>query len=109
MERATIYGSEMDAAILRSGAYAIEKRLHQRLTEASEPFALVCDGDETSSADAALLCGALEIAESGLRIKFLFRTNGARLTADSDAIRTYLHELVASFSTGLALSPAPTR
>ena len=31
-----------------------------------------------------------------------FRTNGARLTADSDAIRMYLRELVASFSVGAA-------
>ena len=104
MESATIYGSEMDAAILRGGNYAIEQRLHQRL-ETSEAFVLVCDGDEASTADTALFCGAREIAASGLRIKFLFHTNGARLTADSDAIRIYLRELVASFSS----SPASTR
>ena len=106
MERATIYGSEMDAAILRGGNHAIEKRLHQRLIETSEPFALVCEGNEASTADAALFCGAQEIAASGLRIKFLFRTNGARLTAHSDAIRMYLRELVASFSAGVSSSPA---
>jgi hypothetical protein len=106
MERATIYGSEMDAAILRGGNYAIEKQLHQRLIETSEPFVLVCEGNEASIADAALFCGAQEIAASGLRIKFLFRTNGARLTADSDAIRMYLRELVASFSVGVSSSPA---
>jgi hypothetical protein len=100
MERATIYGPEIDAAILRGGTYAIEKRLHQRLIETSEPFVLVCEGNEASMADAALFCGAQEIAASGLRIKFLFRSNGARLTADSDAIRKYLRELVASFSSG---------
>ncbi|HTO67838.1 MAG TPA: hypothetical protein VMM15_42005 [Bradyrhizobium sp.] len=98
MERATIYGSEMDAAILRDGNYAIEKRLHQRLIETSEPFVLVCEGNEASPADAALFCGAREVAAGGLRVEFLFRTNSARLTADSDAIRGYLRELVASFS-----------
>jgi hypothetical protein len=106
MERATIYGSEMDAAILRGGNYAIEKRLHQRLIETSEPFVLVCEGNEASTDDAALFCGAQEIATSGLRIKFLFRTNGARLTANSDAVRMYLRELVASFSAGASSSPA---
>jgi hypothetical protein len=97
MESATIYGPEMDAAILRGGTYAIEKQLHQRLIGTSEPFVLVCEGNEASVADAALFCGAQEIATGGLRIKFLFRTNGARLTTDSDAIRMYLRELVASF------------
>lgn len=106
MERATIYGSEMDAAILRRGNYAIEQQLHQRLVETSEPFVLVCDGNEASSADAALFCGAREIAPNGLRIKFFFRTNGAQLTADSDAIRMYLRELVASMSAGTSPSPA---
>ena len=100
MERATIYGPEMDTAILSNGNYAIEKRLHERLIETSESFVLACEGNEASIADAALFCGAQEIAASGLRIKFLFRTNGARLTADSDAIRMYLRELVASFSVG---------
>jgi hypothetical protein len=100
MERATIYGPEMTAAILRSGNYAIEKRLHQQLVETSEPFVLVCEGKEASTADAALFCGAQEIAVNGLRIKYLFRTNGARLTVDSDAIRMYLRALVASFSAG---------
>ena len=109
IERATIYGSEMDAAILRGGNYAIEKQLHQRLIETSEPFVLVCEGNEASAADAALFCGAQELAASGLRIKFLFRTNGARLTADSDAIRMYLRELVASFSAGVSSSPASHR
>ncbi|RZN17453.1 hypothetical protein [Bradyrhizobium sp. Leo121] len=98
MERATIYGSEMDAAILRGGNFAIEERLHQRLIESSEPFVLVCEGDEASTADAALFCGAQEVIANGLRIKFLFHTNGARLNADSDAIRVYLRELVASLS-----------
>lgn len=109
MVRATIYGSEMDAAISSGGNYAIEKRLHQRLLETSEPFVLVCEGDEASIADAALFCGAQEIAASGLRIKFLFRTNGTRLTADSDAIRAYLRELLASFSANVSSSPASTR
>jgi hypothetical protein len=105
MERATIYGSEMDAAILRGGNYTIEKQLHQRLIETGEPFVLVCEGNEASIADAALFCGAQEIAASGLRIKFLFRTNRARLTSDSDAIRMYLRELVASFSAAVSSSP----
>jgi hypothetical protein len=100
LERATIYGPEMAAAIARGSNYAVEKRLHQRLAETNEPFVLVCDGDEASTADRALLCGAQEIAASGLRIKFLFRTNSARLTADSDAIRMYLRELTATFSAG---------
>jgi hypothetical protein len=108
MERATIYGPEMDAAILGGGNYAIEKRLHQRLAETNEPFLLICDGKE-STTDAALFCGAQEIAPSGLRIKFLFHTNGSRLTADTAAISTYLRELVASFSTGLPSLPASTR
>ena len=81
-------------------------RLHQRLIETSEQFALACEGNEASTADAALFCGAQELAASGLRIKFLFRTNGARLTANSDAIRMYLRELVASFSVGVSSSPA---
>jgi hypothetical protein len=98
MVRATIYGPEMAAAMLRRGNYAIEKRLHQRLVETSEPFVFACEGNEASTADAALFCGAQEIAANGLRIKFLFRTNGARRTADSDAIRMYLRALVASFS-----------
>jgi hypothetical protein len=96
MERATIYGPEMDAAILRGGNFAVEKRLHQRLIETSDPFVLVCEGDEAS--DAALFCAAQETADGGLRIKYLFRTNGARRAADSDAIRKYLRELVASFA-----------
>lgn len=100
MEGATIYGPEMDAAISRNSNFAIEKQLHQRLIETSEPFVFVCEGDEASIADRALFCGAQESAANGLRIKFLFRTNGARLTADSDAIRMYLRELVASFSSG---------
>jgi hypothetical protein len=98
MERATIYGSEMAPAILRGSNYAIEKRLHQRLVDTSEPFVFVCDGNEASTADAALFCAAQDVAPNGLRIKFLFRTNGARLTADLDAIRMYLRALVASFS-----------
>jgi MFS family permease len=49
MERATIYGPDMDAAILRNSNYAIEKQLHQRLIETNEPFVLVCEGDEASS------------------------------------------------------------
>lgn len=102
MERATIYGSEMDAAILRGGTYAIEKRLHQRLIETNEPYVLVCEGDEASTDDAPLFCGAQEITDRGLRIKFLLRTSSARLTADSDAIRMYLRELVASFSRGVS-------
>lgn len=106
IERATIYGPEMDGAILSGGNYAIEKRLHQRLIESREPFVLVCDGNEASTADTALSCGAQEIDPSGLRIKFLFRTNGARLAADTVAIRTYLRELVASFSAGAPSSPA---
>jgi hypothetical protein len=105
VERATIYGPEMDAAILSGGNYAIEKRLHQRLLEISEPFALVCEGNEAPVADPALFCAAQETTASGLRIKFLFRTNGARLTADGDAIRMYLRELVASFSAGVSSSP----
>lgn len=104
MERATIYGSEMDAAIRRGGNYAIEKRLHQRVIEINEPFVIVCEGNEASNDDAALFCGAQEIAASGLRIKFLFRTNSTRLTADSDAIRMYLRELVASISAGVSSS-----
>lgn len=103
MERATIYGSEMDKAILRRGNYAIEKRLHQQLLETSEPFVLVCEGNEASIADLALFCAAQETAAGGLRIKFLFRTNGARITADSDAISIYLRELVASLSAGVSL------
>jgi len=100
MERATIYGSEMDKAILRGGTYAIEKRLHQSLLKTSELFVLVCEGNEESIADAALFCAAQETVTSGLRIKFLFRTNGAQMNADSDAIRIYLRELVASLSAG---------
>jgi hypothetical protein len=106
VERATIYGSEMDAAILSGGNYAIEKLLHQRLIETSEPFVLVCEGNEASMADAALFCGAQEIGASGLRIKFLFHTNGARKTADSDAIRMYLRDLVASFSANASSGPS---
>jgi hypothetical protein len=102
IEGAKIYGPEMDAAILRSGGYAIEERLHQRLSETTERFVLVCEGDEASTADRALLCGAQETTTGGLRIKCVFRTNGARLTADSDAIRMYLRELVASFSEGVS-------
>jgi hypothetical protein len=88
------------------GNHAIERRLHERLIETGEPFVLVCEGNEASPADAALFCGAREVAASGLRVEFLFRTNGARLTADSDAIRMYLRELVASFSAGVSSSPA---
>jgi hypothetical protein len=97
MERATIYGPEMDAAIPRGGNYAVEKQLHQRLVETSDPFVLVCEGNEASTTDAALFCAAQDTAAGGLRIKFLFRTNSARRRSDSDAIRTYLRELVASF------------
>lgn len=106
IERATIYGPEMNAAILRSSVYAIEKKLHQRMMEAREPFVLVCEGNEADTGDTALLCGAHETASSGLRVKFLFRTNSARLTADSDAIRAYLRELVSSFFPGTTYSPA---
>jgi hypothetical protein len=106
VERATIYGPEMDAAILNGGNYAIEKRLHQRLIEISEPFVLVCEGNEASIGDTALFCAAQETTANRRRIKFLFRTNSARLTADSDAIRMYLRELVASFSAGVSSSPA---
>ncbi|MES1149830.1 MAG: hypothetical protein ABUL53_11690 [Bradyrhizobium guangdongense] len=102
LERATIYGPEMSAAIMRGANYAVEKRLHQRLAETSEPFVLVCEGDEASPAERALFCGAQETAADGLRIKFLFRTNGARRGEDTDAIRTYLRELVASLSAGAA-------
>lgn len=106
MERATIYGPEMEVAILRGGAYAIERRLHQRLIGTSESFVQVCEGNEASTADAVLFCGAQEIIASGLRIMFLFHTNSARLTADSDAIRMYLRELVSSLSAGVSSSPA---
>ena len=98
MERATIYGPEMTAAILRDGNYAVEKRLHERLAEPREPFVLVCEGNEESTAERALFCAAQETPADGLRIKFLFRTNGARRAADADAIRAYLRELVASLS-----------
>lgn len=80
IERATIYGPEMNAAILRRSVYAIEKKLHQRMMEASEPFVLVCEGNEADTGDTALLCGTHETASSGLRVKFLFRTNNARMT-----------------------------
>ena len=50
----------------------------------------------------ALFCAAQETTASGLRIKFLFRTNGARMKADLDAIRIYLRELVASLSAGVS-------
>lgn len=96
LDGATIYGPEMDANILHSGAYAVEKQLNERLLQAGEPFVQICDGDDGSSL--AFYCAAQETAPNGIRIKFRFRTNGKRLVTDSDAIRAYLHELVASFS-----------
>jgi hypothetical protein len=54
LERATIYGPELDAAILGGGNYAIEKQLHDRLIQTSESFVLVCEGNEASIGDAAL-------------------------------------------------------
>jgi len=100
LQRATIYGPEMTAAVMRGSNYAVEKRLQQRLAEISEPFVIVCEGNEASTAETALFCSAQETSGSGLRIKFLFRTNGARLTGDTDAIRKYLRAVVASFSAG---------
>lgn len=98
LEGATIYGQDMDAAMAGKGAYAVDKRLRQRAGESNEPFLIVCEGDESSSFERALLCAAQEISTDGWRIKFVFRTSSAARTAESDAIRAYLHDLIASFS-----------
>lgn len=102
LERATIYGPEMDEVVSRGATYAVEQKLHQRLIDASEPFVFVCEGDETATFDRALLCAAQETIANGLRIKFTFRTNSAQRTADLDAIRAYLRELVASLCAGVS-------
>lgn len=98
LESATIYGPELDAAIAAGGAYAVEKRLQQHIAETKELYALVCEGDETATFERALFCAAQETLANGLRVKFLLRTNGEKRSADSEAIRAYLHELIASFS-----------
>ena len=136
-ERATIYGPEMTAAIMRDANYGAEKQLHQRLSaglspealpplrgttdgfeiypdglriarasdwagESGEPFVLVCTGNEESPSDNALFCAAAGTVAGGLRVKFLFRSKGERLTADARKIRLFLQELAASLRAGTA-------
>lgn len=105
MVRALIYGPELDVAIQRRSAYAVEKKLHQQVTEGKEPFVLLCERDEASTVGTPLFCAGYERAPNGLLVKYVFRTNGAQRMADSDAIRSYLRELITSFSPSPSSSP----